>query len=414
MSRSENPAISIKSMFIIVACIIGGIFAIWATFNIIGFNKAGESIVVQYPNGKMKAILKAGPYQKWWGDSKIYRNYATVGFGVKHKDNSAISVEFPAVTVPFADNTIGQVPCILRISLPTNEVGMLKIRNEYAGGYDHFVANGIVPVASNAIKLSANLRTSQEAITTLAVFQRDVEDQLMLGIYETKTVEKWVHKSTGDSERVKMTEIVIDPKTNLPMRRSTVLEELGCTVTQCQIDVPQFDESVQNMLKQRRDQSIQTEISKQAAIRADQDKITAERQGQAAVMKVKYEKEMEKQAAVTDAEKEKAVAELNKQAAEFTKKKLILEGEGEAEKRKLIMNADGALQIKVDALIEINNIWATAYKSCPNRPTPDIIMGGSGTQPNGGNAALNFMDIQNARALQSLNLDMHTRGTAQK
>lgn len=407
MARSENPIISIKSIVILAACIIGGIFAIWVAFNIIGFNKAGETVVIQYPNGKMKAIIKAGPYGKWWGDVKLYRNFATVGFGVKHKDNSAISAEFPAVTVPFADNTIGQVPCILRIALPTNEAGMLKIRNEYAGGYDHFVANGVVPVASNAIKLSANLRTSQEAITTLAVFQRDVEDQLMLGIYETKTVEKWVHKSTGDSERVKMTEIVIDPKTNQPMRRSTVLEELGCIVTQCQIDVPQFDESVQNMLKQRRDQSIQTEISKQAAIRADQDKITAERQGQAAVMKVKYEKEMEKQAAVTDAEKEKAVADLNKQAAEFTKKKLILEGEGEAEKRKLIMNADGALQIKVDALIEVNKIWADAYKTCPNRPTPDIIYGASSNGT--GNAALDFMNIQNSKVLRDLNLDMGTR-----
>ena len=407
MARSENPVISIKSMVIIAACIIGGIFAIWATFNIIGFNKAGESVVVQYPSGKMKVILKAGPYQKWWGDIKIYRNYATVGFGIKHKDNSAISAEFPAVTVPFADNTIGKVPCILRISLPITESGMLKIRNEYAGGYDHFVANGVVPVAGNAIKLSANLRTSQEAITTLAVFQRDVEDQLMLGIYETKTVEKWVHKSTGDSERVKMTEIVLDSKTNLPMRRSTVLEELGCTVTQCQIDVPEFDESVQNMLKQRRDQSIQTEISKQAAIRADQDKITAERQGQAAVMRIKYEKEMVKQAAITDAEKEKAVAELNKQAAEFTKKKLILEGEGEAEKRKLIMSADGALQIKIDALIEVNKIWAAAYQSCPNRPTPDIIYGGTGNGT--GNAALDFMNIQNSKVLRDLNLDMNTR-----
>lgn len=405
--ENQNPILSIKAILIIVACIVGGLFAIWATFNIVGFNKAGETIVVQYPSGKMKVILKAGPYGKWWGDAKIYRNYATVGFGVRHKDNSAISAEFPAVSVPFADNTIGQVPAILRIALPTNEAGMLKIRNEYAGGYDHFVANGVVPVASNAIKLSANLRTSQEAITTLAVFQRDVEDQLMLGIYETKTVEKWVHKSTGDSERVKMTEIVIDPKTNMPLRRSTVLEELGCSVTQCQIDVPQFDESVQNMLKQRRDQSIQTEISKQAAIRADQDKITAERQGQAAVMKVKYEKEMEKQAAVTDAEKEKAVAELNKQAAEFTKQKLILEGQGEAEKRKLIMSADGALKTKVDAFIEVNKIWAAAYQSCPNRPTPDIVYGAGAT--GSGNAALDFMNIQNAKALRDLNLNIQTK-----
>ena len=202
--RSDTPktVVSVRSILIMVAVFVGAIFAVWAMFNIIGFNKAGESVVVQYPTGKMKVFMKAGPYGKWWGDVKTYRNYVTVGFGFKHKDNAAISAEYPPVAVAFTDNTMGQVSGMLRVSLPQNEQGMLKIRNEYAGGYEHLVSNGIVPVASNAIKLSANLRSSQDAITTLAVFQRDVEDQLMLGIYETRSVEKWVHKVTGDSERV--------------------------------------------------------------------------------------------------------------------------------------------------------------------------------------------------------------------
>ena len=202
-----------------------------------------------------------------------------------------------------------------------------------------------------------------------------------------------------------------DAKTGLPVRRSTILEALGCSVTQCQIEVPSFDENVANMIKQRRDQSIQTEISKQAAIRAEQDKITAEKQGQAAVMTVKYEKEKEKMAAVTDAEKERDVAALGKQAAEFTKQKLILEGEGEATKRKLVMNADGALAVKIDAAIEINKIWAAAYQGCPNRPTPDIVYGsgGSGSGSGSGNAALDFMNIQNAKVLRELNLDLSTQ-----
>ena len=286
MAPAPKTTVSVKSIIVLIACIIGGIFLIWTCTNIIGFNKAGETVVVQYPSGHMKAFLKAGPYAKWWGDVKVYRNYMTIGFGIKHKDNTSISAEFPPVNVAFSDNTMGSVQAILRVALPQNEPAMLKIRNEYAGGYEHLVSNGIVPVASNAIKLSANLRTSQEAITTLAVFQRDIEDQLMLGIYETHSVEKWNIRNTGDSERVKVTEIVMDQKTGQPIRRSTVLEELGCSVTQCQIEVPQFDESVSNMIKQRRDQSIQTEIAKQAAIRAEQDRITSEKQGQAAVMKV--------------------------------------------------------------------------------------------------------------------------------
>lgn len=183
----------------------------------------------------------------------------------------------------------------------------------------------------------------------------------------------------------------------------------------CQIDVPQFDQSVQDFFKQRRDQSIQTEIAKQAAIRAAQDRITTEEQGKALVMKVKYQKEQEKQAAVTEAEKDTMVAFLGKKAAEYKKQVFILEGEGEAEKRKLIMNADGALKIKTDAVIEINKIWAAAYQACPNRPTPDIIMGTTGTSVGGtGNAALDFMNIQNMKAMREMNVDMSVPGQAKR
>jgi regulator of protease activity HflC (stomatin/prohibitin superfamily) len=161
------------------------------------------------------------------------------------------------------------------------------------------------------------------------------------------------------------------------------------------------------MIKKQRDQTLQTEVAKQNAIRANQDKLTAEAEGLAAVMKVKYQKEQEKQAAVTDAEKEKAVASLMRDAAEFTKKKLILEGEGEAEKRKLIMSADGALEKKLEAYKAVQQMWSEAFSKYSGQIVPTTVMGGS---VGGGNGATNFMEIMTAKAARDLSLDLSVPG----
>lgn len=64
---------------------------------------------------------------------------------------------------------------------------------------------------------------------------------------------------------------------------------------------------------------------------------------------------------------------LEKSAAEETKQREILLGQGEAERKKLVLNADGALAQKLDALIKVNEQWAKAYSQ---RQVPSLVMGG--------------------------------------
>jgi hypothetical protein len=71
---------------------------------------------------------------------------------------------------------------------------------------------------------------------------------------------------------------------------------------------------------------------------------------------------------------------LAKQAAEFTKQKLILEGQGEAAKKKLIMQADGALKQKLEAIIAIHGNYADAYK---HRQVPQWYHTGGANGKNG-------------------------------
>lgn len=104
---------------------------------------------------------------------------------------------------------------------------------------------------------------------------------------------------------------------------------------------------------------------------------------------------------VTEAESNKAVAVLAVQTAELDKQKLILEGEGEAAKKKLSMQANGALEQKLAAYIETQKYWAEAFSKFQGNLVPTYQ---SGTQ-NGGNA-MNWMEIMGMKAMKDLNLDL--------
>jgi len=93
------------------------------------------------------------------------------------------------------------------------------------------------------------------------------------------------------------------------------------------------------MIAKRKDEAMKTELAKQAALRAQQDAITAEEQGKANVAEEKYKQEVVKIAAVTVAQKEFEVAQFQAKQALEQKKKLIATGEGEAEAARLKVRA---------------------------------------------------------------------------
>ncbi len=154
------------------------------------------------------------------------------------------------------------------------------------------------------------------------------------------------------------------------------------------------------------------ETARAEAKKAEQVALTAEAEGKALVMKVKYEKEQEKIAAVTEAEKEKQVAELNaqrgvevsklrKEAAEYTKAEQELLGQDEAARKAAILKANGALAQKLEALIQINRVWAQAYSQ---RAVPKLQMGG-GTG-NNDQATLDFSQAMQLLVAKQLGVDL--------
>ena len=138
----------------------------------IGHNVAGEVQILQSPGGSL--TVRSNPGYYWTGFSKVedYRQIVTVGFGTSQTGNGSASV--PPVVVTFNDLANANMSGLVRIRLPVSDEKLIQIRKNYAGGFDHFITNGIVPVVQNAFRIAANLRGAQESATTLALFQQRI------------------------------------------------------------------------------------------------------------------------------------------------------------------------------------------------------------------------------------------------
>jgi hypothetical protein len=379
-----------KKIFAVVFVVLAVVFLALAR-GIFQTNDAGYFQVKQAAlTGNMSVRSTAGTYFQWFGTISEYKNVTTCGIG-SHKGDGSANIE--AVDVIFNDGSKAKISGLIRVKLPVTSEGAINLKREYAGGFDHFIQSGIVPIVNNAIKLSANLRSAQDAYTTLALFQQAVEDQLRNGIYVTKSDKVSKTTSTGDIEEQRVTVLVYGDD-GQPLRTPNRLQQLGCEVLECVIDVPQFDAKVEEMIAKRKDEAMKTELSKQEAIRAKQDALTAEQQGLANVAKAKYEKEVEKVQEVTTAQKLYEVAALNAKQEDENRKAAIFKGQGEAEAARLKVSAGLTPQEAAEWNFKTKVGVATALAGVKY---PQILING------GDNKGTNPMDAISIKFLMDIN-----------
>jgi hypothetical protein len=337
--------------------------------------------------GKMSVRMTPGTYGQNFGNITTYKANATVGFGSQEGD---ISANLDSIPVVFNEGSYAKIAGLIRVQLPNTEDELKKLLLEFAGGYDHFIEAGIVPIVENAVKLGANLRSAQDAYTTLALFQQSVQDQLENGVYVTHSARKEILNATGDKEVRQVTVISLDAD-SIPLRQPNRLQELGCRITSCVIDVPGFDQTVNDMIAKRKDEAMKTELAKQAALRAQQDAITAEEQGKADVAKAKYVKEVELIEATTKAREKFEVAEFAAKEAEQEKIKKILVAEGIKQELLLADGLSARDKYQIDADVK-RDIGVAEHMS--KWVGPQIVMAGGEGKSGGGSGVENALMIK--------------------
>lgn len=195
-------------------------------------------------------------------------------------------------------------------------------------------------------------------------------------------------------------------------RKKHPIEQYGIKVTQSTIERVQPERKFQEMLAKQRDAAARAAVSRQEAKQAEYERQKIIANGETEKARVKMEQERIQTERVTQAETAKKEAEISLQTAEINKNKarveadaLLITKKAEAEGKRVVMVADGALEQKLDALVQINAHWAQAASG--HSMVPATVVGGDGK--GGAPSAADFMSLMTAMAAQQVGVDVSVR-----
>lgn len=381
--------------------------------------------------GKMDAKMTPGLWWQGFGDIDVWPKAETYFFTSDNDTKGDIDAD-TSMEVRFNDGSLCKISGTTRIIMPTtkDEAISLVTDRSHKTYYD-LQEKLIKPTVRNVLRSTANLMSARESYSEKRLdYITWSSDQIEHGVYQTyEVVEPVEDLITGEKTFKKVKKIKTDENGN-KLYEANPLEGTGIHLANFEIKVFNYEKKVQDQISKQQQARMAVETAKAKAEEAKQEELRAVAEGKMNVAKAKYEKEQDKIRAVVEAQKQKEVQELDaardknvaviagekrkevavldRDAAKLTKEKEILLGQGEAERARLKIIADGALDKKLAAVVEMNR---DAMNALAKRPVPNIYMEGGSANGKGGSGyddeMTKTMKMINVNMLKALNLDMN-------
>lgn len=386
-----------------------GLWAVILLFTVFCFFKsvvtvgAQEIVVVQYPNGTLEVYNTPGIHPQWFGSVTRYKKSFQYWFS-KGKDQGG---EDESIKVRFNDGGHAQLSGSCRIDMPSDIPSLTSLHIRY--GSQEAIEKALVRTnIEKAVYMTGPLMSSKESSnqrrTDLLNF---ISDQAEYGVYKTKQTEKRLKEEGSDSSKVVTIVVILqDSITGRPLRQTaSPFADYHLVFNNLSINSLDYDSTIEKQIRAQQELTMQVQTAMAAAKTAEQQLYTTQKQGEANAAAAKWEQEKIKATEVTKAEQELAVQKLNTEKAAAYKQEQILQGEGEAEKKRLLMNANGALDVKLQAYVAVMSEAWKAIGAYTGNWVPTYQSGSGGTQ----NGAFNMMEILSAKMLRDLNIDLSTK-----
>jgi len=389
--------------------IIALLITVVIALNSITWLDARHVMVVQYPNGQLAAFTEPGPQAVWMGSVTKYDRRSQYTFDKDPKVCKNVSKDGDAgpQTIRFSEGGHAQLCGALSWEMPLKPEFLMKIQKDF--GSQHAVEQQLVARAlTNAIYFSGQMMSSTESSAEKRGYLLNlIEDQMKNGIYETITrQERQADPITKAERTVSIVEISKDKDGKARRSAGSAIDDYGIQLVQTTISDIKYEEAVEKQIQEQQQSKTQVQIAMANARRAEQEKLTTESQGAANAAKAKWEQETIKAREVTKAQQALEVARLEKDAAEQTKQKDILLGQGEAERRRLVMSADGALSQKLEAYKEVNKMYAHAIENYKGAWVPQIQTGSGNGAGTGMSTAQGIIEMFSIKTAKDLALDL--------
>lgn len=404
-----------KSIIFIIAGFV--LLVSFLVLNPFAWNDGGERTVVQQLSGKQFVQFTPGVYyQGFFAKATSWPNQISVMYQQQEPDFDLEdnSIEVGVIEIMFSDGTKAWVKGITQFVLPSDEQDMILIHNTHRTPQS-LVQKRLAVFTKECLQSSASLLSSDKHYGGgRTQMSQDFLDQLKQGVYLAEIKERtYVDSLDKETKRQYITQIKMDPKTKLALRKASAIAEYSITVA----DASLVDTDYEDKVDQRRDQIINaataTAVSRQELMKAQQQALTAKAKGEQELVEIEYATKKDQTKQVVEAQTKVAVAEQDKLQQKIQYEASILEAkkikelaEANAYAKRTEMQADGALEKKLKAYVEVQEKWAEAFSKYTGNVVPQI-QGGTGSSSNG---AVNFAEIMTMKAQRDLALDMKTKG----
>ncbi len=370
---------------------------------------AGEIVVIQDPiDGDLHIYNQPGLYWQNFGKATHYKKSTQFWFTkADPKDQESVD---QSIKIRFNDGGHATISGSVRVDLPTDDKSIIELHTRY-GSQEAIEQQLVKPVIQKSVYMTGPLMSSKESY---AEKRNDlisyIDDQAGRGVYKTRQKEtRGIDPLTGQEKTVMIVEIEKDTAKNMFLRQQeSPIEDYKLTLSNLSINSVDYDATVDKQIAAQQNATMQVQTAIAKAKEAEQQAITVEQQGKADAAKAKWEQEVIKAKAVTEAQQQLEVARLNTQAAEQYKRTQILEGEGDAERKKLSMVANGALEQKLEAWVAVNQAYAEAMKESIWVPTY-VMGGGYGGGGSNSSGASDLIQMMMAKTAKDITLDMNMK-----
>lgn len=365
---------------------------------------ASEIMVIQSPiDGTLNVYTDPG--MKWQGFGKVTKYPRRDQYSFSAAANQGSKGD-QSIATGFNDGGVGHVSGVVSWEMPLKPDAIVRLHKEY-GSFHAIDQQLIRPMLEKVIfSAGATMSSIESSSERKPEIPQSIDDQLQNGPYLTKvSLQTQKDSLTGQDKTVRVVQIATDDKGKAIRASASTIKEYGITLSPVTINALTWSPEVTAQIAERQKSTQAVQLSIAAATRATQDAITTEQQGKANAAKEKWTQEAINAKEIALAEKDVAVATQKAKAAEQFKKEQILMGEGEAARKRLVMEANGALDVKLEAYVEVNKNYADAIaKAQPGAWTPSVVMGnGSGSGVAGAQA---LVEMLTAKTASQLGVDM--------
>lgn len=386
--------------------------------SIFFYSEAGYSYLVQYATGRQTAVLSPGWKLKLYGEVTPFKKVMTVRF--TKKDIQASGRDLP-IAIRFNDAVTADVSLAVRFRLPEDAETFKTMAVEFRS-QTNLVANALMPTIREVVRNSGRMMSAQAYISGKGgEFEQAVQSQLESGIYilgtrEINTTDS-TQQITNNSDRtvnnrrtVRYEVYIKEDKDKNPIRKIHPLKQYNIFIAQTAVENVDPEKKFKEMLGKQRDAAADASVEKQMAQKAEYKKQRIIAEGETQKAEIRVSKEKEQIETLINAETQLKEAEIREktekaglEADRLKAKRIEVIAAAEANKKRKIMLADGALDKKLATFEKVHANYAEAIKG--SQIVPSVVIGGD--SKSGGKNATDLVNLLTAKTAMDLGLKLN-------